>query len=132
MLRVSSFRQVLMLSFCACFLGCDSVGESHTAGMLSIQLQDSETAEPVPHEEVLLFEEPELNSGHPGIPYQSDALGRIEHHWSWLGGGGQYTVRLVVEDTAYVSLDTTATFPVRGTRIDNRLEWLLKLTRRAA
>jgi hypothetical protein len=115
-------------------LGCGPpTGELYTAGTLSIHLQDRATADPVAHQGVLLFDRPELDSGQEvGHPYQSDSLGRIEHHWGWLGGGSQYSVRLVVEDTAFVAVDTTATFAVRGTREDNYLEWLVNLTRRGA
>ena len=74
MLWACSLRQVLMMSYCAVVLGCGPIGERNTAGTLFIQLQHSDTADPTPHEDVLLFERLGLNSGQdPGIPSQSHA-----------------------------------------------------------
>lgn len=123
---------VVMLSFSAVW-GCGPRGERFTAGTLVIALRGAGTAGPVANIGLRVFDRPEEGSQNdPGTSYHSDALGRVEHHWGWLGGGGQYSVRIVVEDTTYVPVDSTATFQVQGTREDNHLDCVLKLTLRGS
>jgi hypothetical protein len=122
----------ILLTLCALIVGCDSIGERYTAGTLVIRLnEESEAHDPVANTEVRLFEGPDSVGDHgAGIPYRTDDRGRVEHDWIWLGGGGEYSVRLVLSDTAYIAVDTTATFAVRGTKEDNFLEWQILVQRR--
>lgn len=109
--------------------GCDYRGyELYTAGTLVLAIQDS-AGSALSGVEVELFEGPEPREGQygTGLPYLSDGNGEIVHSWHWLGGGGEYRVRVVVNDQRYAPVDTLRTFPVHGTREDNHLQWTIVL-----
>ena len=115
---------ILVLALAGC--GADEGG---TSGTMTIELHDTVEARPVGGIVVLVKEcWADEACDDLTLGFQSDSSGVINYSWGWIGGGSQYSARLVIVNPAFAPVDTIGIFPIDGGADDNHLMWEIPRT----